>query len=96
MEGNQQITTEGNVFSFSMQQTEGVPVEIISFQWYFNGILIITESSTSPNVTEYPFITFTNVSRTNSGNYTISVSHQGGVVNGSFHLDVQCECFLKA
>ncbi len=77
---------EGAPFSFNIQDTVGFPSEVLSYEWYYNGVDI----PDGANTTQYPNITFTSVTRTDSGNYSIVVNHQGGAVNGSFQLNVQC------
>ena len=80
---------EGTPFSFNIQNTVGFPFDAISYQWFYNRVAM-TEGGSNPNTTQYPNITFSSVSRTDSGNYSIEVNHEGGIVNGSFQLNVQC------
>ena len=90
LQDDDRVVTEGDSFSVNIQQTVGFPEDIVSYQWYYNGVTI-KDASVNPNITQYPLITFNNVTRTDSGNYTIVVNHNGGTVTGSILLDVQCK-----
>jgi len=81
------IVTEGNdPFSFNMEQSAGYP-PVPSFQWYFNGEEI-SPSSSNPNVSVYPHIVFSPVLRSQSGNYSMTATTEGGNSTGFFFLDV--------
>ena len=69
-------------------QAPGVPL-LPSYQWTHNGVLI--NSTNNPNVSVYPNIVFSSVVRTQSGNYSMIASTEGGDSTGYFILDVQCE-----
>ena len=78
---------EGSTFSYAeIQQTEGFPL-VPSYQWFLNGQEINT-TSTNPNVFVYPNIVFSSVLRTQSGNYSMTASTEGGDSTGYFILDV--------
>ena len=80
---------ESNTFSFNMEQSAGYP-PVPSFQWYFNGEEI-SPSSSNPNVSVYPQIVFSPVLRSQSGNYSMTASTEGGDSTGYFCLDVLCK-----
>ena len=60
----------------------------LTYQWTHNGVAINTTASTNPNVSVYPEITFNPVLRTQSGNYSMTASTEGGDSTGYFILDV--------
>ena len=64
-----------------------------SYQWYHNGVLINTDTSINPNVSDYPQIVFNPLLRTHSGNYSMIATN-----TGYFILDLQCEldCIILA
>ena len=84
------VELENGAFSFNIQQSEGHPA-IPIYQWYHNGASINTDTSTNPNVSMYPNIVFSSVVRTQSGNYSMAASTEGGDSTGYFTLDVHCE-----
>ena len=86
----EQIAGEGEEFEYDIEESQGFPIVPDTVSWYFNGILI-TRGSPNPNISVYPFIHFTNVSRTDSGNYSIFITSKGGDTCGFFVLDVQCK-----
>ena len=92
MELNDQTPVEGDTFEFNIEEIQGFPVIPESFTWFFNGILFNTSSSL--NVSVYPFIKFTDINRNNSGNYSIIVTNEGGIASGFVLLNVQCEFLL--
>ena len=71
----------------SIVQTPGYP-DLPTYQWYHDGVLINTSTSTNPNVSVYPNIVFSSVTRTQSGNYSMTASTEGGDSTGYFILDV--------
>ena len=81
---------EGDQFSLYIEQTEGFPIVPDDYEWSFDGTPI-SEGGSNPNISIYPNITFTNVNRTDSGNYSITVSNEGGTSTGFFILNVLCE-----
>ena len=74
-------------YSLDVEILAGFPV-VPSFQWYFNGVPINSESSINPNVSVYPLIVFGSVQSSHSGNYSITVSSEGGSTTGYFIVDV--------
>ena len=83
------IAVEGSPFSYTdIVQAPGFPL-LPSYQWTHNGVLI---TSTNPNVSVYPNIVFSSVVRTQSGNYSMTASTEGGDSIGYFILDVHCKC----
>ena len=89
-----EIGVENSPFSFtSTVQTPGYPDPPL-YQWLHDGVLINTDTSTNPNVSVYPNIVFSSVVRTQSGNYSMTASTEGGVSTGYFILDVHCECHV--
>ena len=60
------------------------------FTWSFNGV-IIPNNATNPTVSNYPNISFSSLSRTQSGNYSITVYNDAGTTTGYFILDVTCK-----
>ena len=79
---------ENSPFSFtSIVQTPGYPDPPL-YQWFFDGTAINTTTSTNPNVSVYPNIVFSSVVRTQSGNYSMIASTEGGNSTGYFILDV--------
>ena len=84
------IAVEGSPFSYmDIVQAPGVPL-LPSYQWTHNGVLI--NSTINLNVSVYPYIVFSSVVRTQSGNYSMIASTEGGDSTGYFILDVHCEC----
>ena len=82
------IAVEGSQFSYTyIVQAPGFP-HLPSYQWTHNGVAINTTTSTNPNVSVYPEITFNPVVRTQSGNYSMTASTEGGDSTGYFILDV--------
>ena len=79
---------ESSPFSFtSIVQTPGYPDPPL-YQWFHDGVAINTTTSTNPNVSVYPNIVFSSVVRTQSGNYSMTASTEGGNSTGYFILDV--------
>ena len=62
-----------------------------SYQWRHDEMLIDTDTSINPNVSDYPQIVFNPVTRDQSGNYTITVSTFGGDTTGYFIMSVHCK-----
>ena len=81
---------EGGPFSFYIEQTEGFPIVPDDYKWSFDGTPI-SEGESNPNISIYPVIIFTNVNRTDSGNYSTTVSNEGGTSTGFIILNVLCE-----
>ena len=81
---------EGYPFSLYIEQTEGFPIVPDDYEWSFDGTSI-SEGGSNPNISVYPVIIFTNVNRTDSGNYTVTVYNEGGTSTGFFILNVLCE-----
>ena len=81
------VQLENSAFSFNIQQSEGYPT-VPTYQWFYNEEAINTTTSTNPNVSVYPEITFNPVVRTQSGNYSMTASTEGGDSTGYFILDV--------
>ena len=81
------VQIDGGKFSFNIQQSVGYPDPPL-YQWFYNGAAINTTTSTNPNVSVYPNIMFNPVLRTQSGNYTMIASTEGGDSTGYFILDV--------
>ena len=82
------IGVEGSPFSHTnIQQSPGFPL-LPSYQWFHDGVAINTDTSTNPNVSVYPNIVFSSVVRTQSGNYSMTASTEGGDSTGYFILDV--------
>ena len=77
------------MFVFNIETTPGFPVLPNSFQWFFNGE--VPQNISRIITLDYPNITFTNVIRGDSGNYSIVASNAAGSVAGFFLLDVQCK-----
>ena len=85
------VAAENGGLTFSLESTTGFP-PLPVYQWFYNGVLIPADS-TNPVISSYPDITFTNISRNDSGNYSMTASVSGaGSVTGYFILDVQCKC----
>ena len=84
---------ENSAFSFSIEQSAGFPL-VPSYQWFYNGEPINTDTSINPNVSDYPQIVFSSVMRTHSGNYSMIATTEAGNSTGYFILDVQCESSL--
>ena len=81
------IVVENNVFSFNIEQSAGFPL-VPSYQWYHDGMLIDTDTSINPNVSDYPQIVFNPLLRTHSGNYSMIATTEAGSSTGYFILDV--------
>ena len=81
---------EGDSFSLDIEITEGFPIVPGDYEWSFDGTPI-SEGGSNPNISIYPVIIFTNVNRTDSGNYSITISNEGGTSTGFFILNVLCE-----
>ena len=81
---------ENMAFSFNIEQSAGFPL-VPSYQWYHDGMLIDTDTSINPNVSDYRQIVFNSVMRSDSGNYSIRASTEAGNATGYFILNVQCE-----
>ena len=79
------IAVEHNLFTFNISTSDS-PVS--SYQWFYNGMLINTTTSTNLNVSVYPNIVFSSVVRTQSGNYSMTANTFGGDLTGYFILDV--------
>ena len=92
MELIDQTPGEGDTFEFNIEEVQGFPVIPESFTWFLNGMPVNTSSSL--NVSLYPFIKFTDINRNNSGNYSIIVTNEGEIANGFVLLNVQCEFFI--
>ena len=87
--GSVERVEEGEPFSHNAQVSPGFPEEITIFEWYFNGVELLSTGS-NPDISVYPSINFTQVFRNHSGNYTITATNDGGTASGFFILDVQC------
>ena len=85
---------EGGQFSFYIEQTEGFPIAPDDYEWSFDSAPI-SEGGSNPNISIYPVIIFTNVKRTDSGNYSITVYNEGGTSTGLFILNVLCELCIE-
>ena len=82
------IAVEGIPFSYTdIVQTPGFPL-LPSYHWFYNGVAINVTTNTNPNVSVYPNIVFSSVVRTQSGNYSMTASTEGGDSTGYFILDV--------
>ena len=79
-------TSEGDVFSFNLEQNPGFPL-VPAYQWFFNGEKI-SASSINPNVSVYPHIVFDPVLRSQSGNYSMTTNTEGENSTGYFILNV--------
>ena len=84
-----QSVIENTTFSFNIENTTGYPL-LPQFTWFYNEV-VISPDSTNPNISVYPYITFSSVSRSQSGNYSMIASNEGGNSTGYFILDVQCK-----
>ena len=90
------IVVENDLFGFNISQSLGYPPDpsqnsecaTLTYQWFHDGVAINTTTSTNPNVSVYPEITFNPVLRTQSGNYSMIASTEGGDSTGYFILDV--------
>ena len=89
-----ETVTESDSFSLNAQVVAGFPLVPANYSWQLNDILIPADSS-SPNISEYPVISFSSVQRNDSGIYTITATNDAGVAKGNFTLDVQCEHCTK-
>ena len=87
---------ENDLFRFNISESPGYPPDpsqnseraTLTYQWFHDGVAINTTTSTNPNVSVYPEITFNPVVRTQSGNYSMIASTEGGDSTGYFILDV--------
>ena len=90
------VVENSGVFSFNISQLLGYPPDpsqnskraTLTYQWFHDGVAINTTTSTNPNVSVYPNIVFSSVVRTQSGNYSMTASTEGGDSTGYFILDV--------
>ena len=82
------MIVENNPFTFDISIPSSHYPLIPSYQWFHDGVAINTNTSTNPNVSVYPEITFNPVVRTQSGNYSMIASTEGGDSTGYFILDV--------
>ena len=73
---------ERDMFVYNAEETPGFPILPDSFQWSLNGE-ILQDSSRISN-SSYPNLTFVNVDRDDSGNYSIVASNKAGTVVGFF------------
>ena len=89
LESMSQNVTEGNKFAFNIESTPGFPIVPEFFEWYFENEIL--QNSSSIIVSNYPNITFINIGRNNSGNYSVIAINEAGSAVGFFVLDVQCE-----
>ena len=81
------VQIENSKFLFNIQESEGHPAVPV-YQWFFNGFLIDADTSINPDVSVYPLIVFNPVLRTQSGNYSMTASTDGGDATGYFILDI--------
>ena len=93
VDGVTEQVDENSSYTFSIETTTGFPPVPSQYQWYYNNVAI-SQDSTSPIVSVYPDISFTSVSRNDSGTYSITVTNDAGSINGSFILDVLCESVI--
>ena len=84
-----QSVVENSAFSFNIESESGYPL-LPQFNWYYNNV-VISPISNNPNISVYPYISFLSVSRSQSGNYSMIASNEGGDSTGYFILDVQCK-----
>ena len=101
------VVENSGVLSVNISQSLGYPPDpsqnseraTLTYQWFHDGVAINTTTSTNPNVSVYPEITFNPVMRTQSGNYSMTASTEGGDSTGYFILDVlgksQCNLHLQ-
>ena len=86
-----QAVVEGENVTINLQSVGGpdaFPPTILSSQ--LNGSLL---SNTGVMVTANGYnVSFINVQRNQSGNYTLTVSNDAGTTNTTFILNVQCKC----
>ena len=82
---------EGGNITVNLQSVEG-PDEfppLLFSQLFYNGNLL---SNTGGMVTVNDYnVSFTNVQRNQSGNYTLAISNDAGTSNTTFTLSVQCK-----
>ena len=90
MSSAQHVLAEGEDFQFNIQTTSGFPPMPASYQWLYNDVNIPMDSL-NPIVSNFPNITFSNVSRHFSGNYSVSAINNAGTASGWIILDVQCK-----
>ena len=97
VDGVTEQVDENSPYIFSIETTTGFPPVPSQYQWYYNNNVAISQDSTSPIVSLYPNISFTSVSRNDSGTYSITVTNHvdAGSINGSFILDVLCESVIS-
>ena len=69
-----QSVIENTTFSFNIENTTGYPL-LPQFTWFYNEV-VISPDSTNPNISVYPYITFSFVSRSQSGNYSMIASNE--------------------
>ena len=81
------VVAEDSVFSFNISQSAGDP-PVPSYQWYHDGVIIDTDTSINPNVSDYPQIVFNPLLRTHSGNYSMIANTFGGDITGYFILEI--------
>ena len=95
VDGVTEQVDENSPYTFSIETTTGFPPVPSQYQWYYNNVAI-SQDSTSPIVSVYPDISFTSVSRNDSGTYSITVTNHvdAGSINGSIILDVLCESVI--
>ena len=86
--GSVKTVVEGEDITINLQSVGGPDPfpPIISLQ--LNGSLL---SNTVVDVNRYN-LSFINVQRNQSGNYTLTVSNDAGTTNTTFILNVQCKC----
>ena len=82
------MIVENNPFTYNISIPSSHYHLIPSYQWYCDGVAINTTTITNPDVSVYPEITFNPVVRTQSGNYSMTASTEGGDSTGYFILDV--------
>ena len=88
--GSVQTVAEGEDITINLQSVGGPDPfpPLISSQ--LNGSLL---SNTGVIVTVNDYnVSFINVQRNQSGNYTLTVSNDAGTTNTTFILNVQCKC----
>ena len=87
-----QTVVEGRNITINLQSIEDGPEEfppILSSQLFYNGNLL---SDTGGMVTVNDHnVSFINVQRNQSGNYTLAISNDAGTSNTTFTLSVQCK-----
>ena len=88
-----QTVVEGENITINLQSVEEGPdvfPPFISSQLSYNGNLL-SNSEGMITVDDYN-VSFTNVQRNHSGNYTLVVSNDAGASNSTFILNVLCKC----